>query len=83
MIVLPKTRKEEASKVAKKIHECIENVPFVAKLSASIGMVESSEKDSSVEDIISRADKALYYAKTQKKGSIAVSNGEEEFYTVE
>ncbi len=82
-IVLPKTRREEAVKVAKRIHGCIENIPFVAKLSATIGVIEVSEEDTDVDSIVDRADKALYFAKTNKKGSIAVAKSKEEFYLVE
>ena len=83
LIILPKTRKEEAIKVAKRIHECITTVPFVVKLSASIGIIESSDEDKSVEDMIERADKVLYYAKSKGKGKIAVAKSAEEFYAVE
>lgn len=82
LVILPKTKKEEAIKVAKRIRECAGSVPFMIKLSVSIGIVESSQEDTCVEDVIKRADKALSKAKA-KKGSIAVGGKEKEFYTVE
>lgn len=83
LIVLPKTKKEEAVKVAKRIQECITSLPFVTKLSASVGIAETSGSDKKVEDLIERARKALNYAKGKGKGKIAVSRSAEEFYTVE
>ncbi|RLJ71606.1 diguanylate cyclase (GGDEF)-like protein [Hydrogenivirga caldilitoris] len=83
IVVLPKTRREEAIKVAKRIRECISSIPFVTKLSASLGVIESSEKDTKVEEMIERADKVLYYAKSVGEGTIAVAKTEEEFYTVD
>ena len=81
LIILPKTKKEEAVKVARRIHGCITSVPFVTKLSASIGIAESSEEDSKVEDIMERAQKALRHAKG--KGKIAVAKSAKEFHAVE
>jgi len=58
------------------------SVPFVVKLSATIGLTEVSEEDREVEDVLKRVDKALYNAKKRRKGSIGVAKSEEEFYTV-
>jgi len=82
LVLLPKTRREEAVHVARRIHECVGSVPFVVKLSATIGLTEVSEEDREVDDVLKRVDKALYNAKKRKKGSIGVAKSEEEFYTV-
>ena len=83
LVLLPKTRKENAVHVAKRIHECITTVPFMVKLSVTIGVAEIMEEDRSMDDVIGRVDKALYYAKNKRRGSIAVAKGKEEFYLVE
>lgn len=77
LIVLPKTRGEDAVVVAKRIHECITSIPFVSKLSATIGVVEISEEDKDTESMIARADKVMYYVKENRKGSIAIQKGKE------
>jgi diguanylate cyclase (GGDEF)-like protein len=80
LIILPKTRKSEALVVAKRIHKCIEELPFVTELSTTIGVVEVSDEDKDVEHLLERVDKVLYFAKKERKGSIAVgkNNGEAE-----
>ncbi len=83
LILLPKTRKENAVHVAKRISECITTVPFVTKLSVTIGIAEVNEEDRTPEDVLGRADGALHYAKRKGRGSIAVAKGKEEFYLVE
>lgn len=83
LIVLPKTKKEEAVKVAKRIQECIVSLPFVTRLSASVGVAESSGEDKKVGDLLEKAEKALNYAKSKGKSRIAVARSAKEFYTVE
>ena len=83
LIVLPKTRKENAVYVAKRIHDCVNSIPFIVKLSVTIGVAEIREEDRSVEDLLRRVDRALYYAKTNRRGSIAVAKGGDEFYIVD
>ena len=83
LVVLPKTKKEEAVKAAKRIQECIVSLPFVTRLSISIGIAESSGEDKKVENLLQRAEKALDYAKSRGKGKIAVARSTKEFYTVE
>jgi len=77
LIVLPKTRVDDAVIVAKRIHECIRNIPFVSKLSATIGVIEVSEEDRDAESMIARVDKVMYFAKENRKGSIAAQKGKE------
>jgi len=83
LVLLPKTKKEEAIKVAKRIHGCIDSLPFVTKLSVSIGIAESSGEDKKAEDLIERAKSSLEYAKNKGKGKIAVARSRDEFYVVE
>ncbi|HIC97460.1 MAG TPA: GGDEF domain-containing protein [Aquificaceae bacterium] len=67
LVVLPKTKKEEASGVAGRICECVKSIPFVRKLSVSIGVVESSKEGEEAMDLIERAERALSLAK--RRGS--------------
>jgi diguanylate cyclase (GGDEF)-like protein len=83
LVLLPKTRLDKAVFVAQRIHQCVESIPFVTELSISVGVTEVREEDKKPEDIIKRADQALYYAKEKRKGSIAVARSGEEFYLVD
>ncbi len=83
LVLLPKTRLDKTVFVAQRIHECVKSVPFVSKLSVTIGVTEVREEDKKPEDIIKRADQALSFAKEKIRGGIAVARTGEDFYTVD
>ncbi len=83
LILLPKTDMDNAVKVAKRIRECIRSIPFVMSISATIAVSEVRKEDRMPEDLIERADKALYFAKNKKMGSIAVAKENDTFEIVE
>ena len=75
VIVLPNTSFENAKIVANKISSTIEsynklNIDNNLFFTISIGMAQYKQSDSEIEDIIIRADKALYQAKKLGKNQI-------------
>jgi len=64
LAILPKTKKEEALKVASRIRGAIESTPFITRLSVSMGVVEGSKDEKDPEELI---EKALEFAKKSKK----------------
>lgn len=75
VIVLANTGMEGAEKLAEKIRSSIETNYLVTekgeiKITVSIGVSELREKDTSLEEILSRADKALYMAKENGRNRI-------------
>ena len=74
-IILPRTKKEHARRVAKRILKGIENSePILGKkFSISIGIKEYKSKES-IEEIFKAADKAAYDAKESKDKFIVVKD---------
>lgn len=77
VILLPNTTKEQAFIVANKIREERENNPFITNqinlfFTISGGIDSLKESDVSIEDVISRADIALYKAKNKGRNQIQV-----------
>ena len=75
VIVLANTGIEGAENLAEKIRSAVEaNILMTEKneiqITVSIGVSELSKKDASLEDILSRADKALYFAKENGRNRI-------------
>ena len=75
VIVLANTGIEGAENLAEKIRSAVEaNILMTEKneiqITVSIGASELSKKDTSLEDILSRADKALYLAKENGRNRI-------------
>jgi diguanylate cyclase (GGDEF)-like protein len=76
---MPNTAEKSALIIAERIRECIEQtqIPFNNKLlhfTISIGVAEISPLNSSIEDVIQRADKNLYRAKYNGKNQVYFSN---------
>jgi diguanylate cyclase (GGDEF)-like protein len=75
VIVLPNTGIEGAEKLAEKIRHSIAGHYLVTEkgeiqITISIGVSALSEQDASLDDILSRADKALYLAKENGRNRI-------------
>ena len=79
MVILPETTIEEASFVAERIREAIEQHPFVseegvpiASLSVTIGLSSLPDRASTKKDLIRTADIALYKGKVSGKNKVVV-----------
>lgn len=65
IILLPDTPEENAVKVAETIREAIESNAFSLErtVTVSLGVAEISSKDTNIDQVIARADEALYASK--------------------
>jgi len=79
MVIMPETEINEASLVAERIREAIEQHPFVseegspmASLSVTIGLSSVPDRASTKKDLIRTADIALYKGKTSGKNKVVV-----------
>ncbi|RSD30491.1 diguanylate cyclase [Vibrio pectenicida] len=65
IILLPETPEESALKVAEAVRKAIESNAFslARPITVSLGVAESSSNDTNVEQVIARADEALYASK--------------------
>jgi len=79
MVILPETAVEEASFVAERIREAIEQHDFIseegtpiAPLSVTIGLSSLPDRASTKKDLIRTADIALYKGKTSGKNKVVV-----------
>ncbi|BAT71497.1 hypothetical protein TST_0691 [Thermosulfidibacter takaii ABI70S6] len=71
--MFPETDKKTAHRVAERLKEGIENIKINGiAVTCSFGIAESSEARN-LEELIQKADEALYSAKRAGKNSIAVS----------
>jgi diguanylate cyclase (GGDEF)-like protein len=82
-VLLPETALEGAEKVAAKLHKALSSYsqhlgPAVTPLSFCAGVSQIRESDSSVDDLLSRADQALYLAKGLQPGSTATEKAFDE-----
>jgi diguanylate cyclase (GGDEF)-like protein len=72
-ILLPETAVEEAETIAERIRNHVEQTEFPKrKVTISIGIAGRSEEASSVRDLISAADKALYQAKQKGRNNVQI-----------
>lgn len=73
-IILPETTEDEACEVAERVREAVRNLTFLSahrpgakslelKVTISAGVTAVTESDNTEEDLVSRADQALYTAK--------------------
>ncbi|RXJ54447.1 GGDEF domain-containing protein [Candidatus Marinarcus aquaticus] len=71
MIICPETKKEDAMILAEKLRKTIEEYPFkvIKNVTVSIGVSEYIA-EFSVNEVIERADKALYKAKAQGRNQV-------------
>ena len=74
LIILPQTGHEQALEVAEKIRQLISSAQFaiVGRLTASVGVTRYSTEESE-EQILARADAALYEAKKTGKNRVVLS----------
>ncbi|OHD10574.1 MAG: hypothetical protein A2086_09455 [Spirochaetes bacterium GWD1_27_9] len=78
IIILPETSSFHARIPAERLREKIKEIDFyddkknVFHISISIGIAEFSINDTSNEDLIHRADQALYYAKEQGRDKVVI-----------
>ncbi|MDO8602363.1 MAG: sensor domain-containing diguanylate cyclase [Candidatus Omnitrophota bacterium] len=69
-VILPITKKEEALILAERIRKAVETSPSLKNITISIGVASYPEDGQKKEDILARADKALYEAKRSGKNKI-------------
>lgn len=82
MMVAPLTSAKFALKLAERIRNAVESRPFTTSagellLTVSLGVAELEEGDESVEDILERADGALYRAKRDGRNRVACDSSRE------
>jgi diguanylate cyclase (GGDEF)-like protein len=75
LVLLPDTNLEDAGRFAARLLEQIRLTQLtlngrLIEVTASIGIAEQSEQDRSLDDLIGRADQALYEAKHQGRNRI-------------
>lgn len=78
IILLPQTNEKQAFLIAERIRKTVastplenENSPFVITLSIGVAEIINSPQDECIEDVIRRADKALYKAKKNGRNHTA------------
>jgi diguanylate cyclase (GGDEF)-like protein len=76
-IILPETSEEDASKSAERLRRSIANIVIPVdsgdlSFTASIGIAVRQNEDSSVGDVLGRADGALYLAKGQGRNRVVL-----------
>ena len=77
LLLLPETNEKQASLLAERIRLRIENKKLVDEnkkfsVTASFGISQNRKIDTSIENIVKRADKALYKAKKTGRNKIEV-----------
>jgi diguanylate cyclase (GGDEF)-like protein len=78
IVILPETNAQNAMDPAQRLSDAFGKIEFTANNGArfnvtiSVGISEYNPKDQSCEEIVARADKALYYAKDQGRNRIVV-----------
>jgi len=75
---LPRTSKHEASIVAEKIRRSIESIEInidnhQLRFTISIGISDLKSTDSNIDNVILRADEALYNAKESGRNQVLMS----------
>jgi diguanylate cyclase (GGDEF)-like protein len=79
-ILLPSTPPTEANKVAERVLHNVIGSPFSTNagelaVTVSIGLATRGPRDSAVEDLLHRADEAMYQAKEKGGGQVSVHRG--------
>jgi len=70
VIILPITKKQEALVLAERIRKAVETSHALKNITISIGVASFPEDGNTKEDLIAKADKALYEAKRSGKNRI-------------
>lgn len=71
VVILPQTNREGAVIAAERIKKCVENAKFQKTATLSIGVAQYRDKMTR-HDLIYRADRALYQAKSQGRNRVCV-----------
>lgn len=76
LVLLPETNDKQASQLAERIRKAIENYTLVKNpklvITASFGIAQYNQMDTSIEKLTRRADEALYQAKRSGRNRIEV-----------
>lgn len=77
-VVMPETNLEEGRVAAERLRRHVAERPLLAGREAvpctvSIGVAEMTEKDRSIDDMLNRADKALYHAKESGRDQVVLA----------
>ncbi len=78
VVLLPETRAAQGREVGEKLRKEIEGTKFTVKgetvpVTISLGLTEIKPEDAGAEQVIQRADNALYHAKSTGRNRVAVS----------
>ncbi|MEN3028402.1 MAG: GGDEF domain-containing protein [Aquificaceae bacterium] len=83
LIILPNTSLADCEKVALRVFNSVECLQFPFPVSVSMGLTHPIEQDEKYEDLIERADIAMYRAKSAGKGRIAVAASGDKVYLMD
>jgi len=81
-VILPQTGPEGAAIIAERIRQRIEETPFLAshglevRISASLGIASFPDHGRSKDDLLARADQAMYVVKGKGKNGVALAEPE-------
>lgn len=80
ILLLPDTNIEQAVVVVNRVRQKLESSPLVAggtiiNLTGTFGVTQVTEADAQIEDVIRRADKALYDGKNAGRNQVVAANG--------
>ncbi|HEV8701650.1 MAG TPA: sensor domain-containing diguanylate cyclase [Candidatus Polarisedimenticolia bacterium] len=81
-VILPQTGPEGAAIIAERIRQRIEETPFLAshgmdvRISASLGIASFPDHGQSRDDLLARADHAMYVVKGRGKNGVALAEAE-------
>ncbi|MEK7798303.1 MAG: sensor domain-containing diguanylate cyclase [Acidobacteriota bacterium] len=81
-VILPQTGPEGAAIIAERIRERIEETPFLSsyglqvRISASLGIASFPDHGRSKDDLLARADHAMYVVKGRGKNGVALAEAE-------
>ena len=78
VLIMPETNAADAKKVAEKIRETIEKIEFIykndsVKVTVSIGVTQVRENDGVSQDVLDRADAAVYQAKQDGRNRVVLN----------
>ncbi|MFP4115079.1 MAG: diguanylate cyclase [Spirochaetota bacterium] len=75
IVIVPEREADEVIRMAKRIHDSIRTRPLAGvELTVSLGVAFLSDTDEGTDDLIQRADRALYRAKREGRDRIAVED---------
>lgn len=78
-VILPETNLQAATEVANRLRQHVAERPFIAGKAAincavSIGVAQLENRDGSIDDLLSRADHALYRAKESGRNRVEIAS---------